>query len=166
MANTQSEAILAVQGTPAKVADRHTVGSHTVTTSGSVAVVFTTAADTCQLFRIPSRANLLSLQMIFDDLATTSITLDIGFYEAGSGLAVGAAVNIDALVTDLDVSAAIAQAEYRYEVLDHNTTGQEVWEIAGESAAPEFEEMDVVITVAASSLPLTGDVSWIAVYTN
>ncbi len=165
MANTQSAEIAALTGTPPEVSDRVETGSNSVTSSGSKAFVGTTAADTLQLFRIPSRANLLSLKMTYDDLATTSITLDVGFYEVGVGNAVGAAVDIDALVTDLSVAAAIVQTEYRYETLDHNTTGQKVWELAGLSAEPSFEQMEVVVTVAASSLPLTGDVSWIAEFT-
>ena len=165
MANTQTAEILAIQGSPATVANRVDTGSNTVVSSGNVEYTGTTAADTLQLFRIPVDAKLISLKMAFDDLATTSQTVDVGFYTVGEGTAAGTVVELDILVADLDVAAVIALAEYRYDDLGIETTNELVWELAQLSAKPSYSHLDVVLTTVASTSPLAGTIAWIAEYT-
>lgn len=165
MANTQTLEILALQGTPAKIAESYNTASGVVVSSGNVEYAGTTAADTLQLFRIPVEAKLLSLWMGFDDLATTSQTVDVGFYTVGEGTAAGTVVELDILVADLDVAAVIAPADYRYDDLGIETTNEQVWELAQLSAKPSYSHLDVVLTTVASSSPLTATISWIATWT-
>ena len=165
MANTQTLEILAVQGSPATLAETHNTASATVVSSGNVEFVGTTAADTLQLFRIPVTSKLISLKMAFDDLATTSQTVDVGFYTVGEGTAAGTVVELDILVADLSTAAVIAFADYRYDDLGIETTNEVAWELAQLSARPSYSHLDVVLTVVASSSPLTGTIAWIAEYT-
>lgn len=165
MANTQSVEIAALQASPKEIAERVDTGSNVVISSGNVEFAGTTAADTLQLFRIPVRAKLISLWMGFDDLATTSQTVDVGFYTVGSTTAAGTVVELDILVADLDVAAAIAFADYRYDDLGIETTNEKVWELAQLSAVPSYSHLDVVLTTVATDTPLTATVAYIATYT-
>jgi hypothetical protein len=97
---------------------------------GNVALATTDTNDTdiVMLAPIPTHATLTSVRVGSDALGG-SCTYNVGFYTAA-----GAVVDVDALATSVADGAAVA--ELRYEVLNLNTTGQQVWELAGQSEDP------------------------------
>lgn len=162
MANTQSAEIALLYASPPGIADRNLVGSSHVRTQGTVEFNATTAADTLQICRLPVDAVLTSVKFAFDDVGTSG-TFDIGFYQVGEP---GTVIDLDAIGTVIDVGAAdISFTEYRFEDLDIDTNGDRIWELAGLSDRPSYEEVDLVITVAASNTVTAKTVSWIIEYT-
>lgn len=168
MANTQSAHLASVKGSPPNISKTH-AGDGANHKSATGNVEFTpTALDTLEVCRIPASAVLRKLEFAFDDLATTSCTIDIGLYENGSGTTAGAVIDVDCFATDVDVSAVVAMTDFRYEVLGIETTGDRLWEHAtGFTEAESLEEgtVTVVITSAAAVLPLAGTVAWNIEYT-
>ena len=84
--------------------------------------------DIVMLAPIPTNATLVSVRVGSDNLGGTC-TFNVGFYTNE-----GVVVDEDALATDVADAAGVA--ELRYEVADLNTTGQQVWELAGQSSDP------------------------------
>ncbi len=156
---TLSNTITALDASPAEVADPK-VGLHgTREEADTIPWTPALAADTLRIARVRIDTRLSSIEMAFDDLGV-GVTLDIGFYRTNAQG--GAVVDANAIATVVDVAtAAVAFAEYRYEVLNINTTGQTMWELAGLSARPEYAELDIVLTVNGFTSGLTGDVAWI-----
>jgi hypothetical protein len=110
---------------------------------------------------IPVNANITSIKMWSDDLGTTG-DLNLGFYPGNitpSTLVVGDAIDEDALATAIDVNAAAtADVEVRFEVKDHNTTGDLAWELAGLSAEPAYGTFFICFT-ASEATTAAGDIS-------
>jgi len=84
--------------------------------------------DIVMLAPIPTNATLVSVRVGSDNLGG-SCTYNVGFYTNA-----GVVVDEDALATSVADGAGVA--ELRYEVADLNTTGQQVWELAGQSSDP------------------------------
>lgn len=161
MTDVLSPEITAIQAEPSELNDQKTVASRTVTSKGT-AEWTPTALDTLSLARVPVTATLDSIRIGTGDLATTSVTVDIGFYQVGEP---GIVVNVDAIATDVDFAAVTAVTEYRYEVLALDTISQEMWQLAGLAARPEYPSFDIVMTSAAATAPLDDTVSWYIDYT-
>lgn len=161
MTDVLSPEITALQASPPELNDQKTVGARTVTSIGT-AEWQGTAADTLMLSRVPVDATLESISIAHDDMATTSITVDIGFYQIGGP---GTVVDIDAITTDADWDGAEAFTEHRYETLAIETISEKMWELAGLTARPVYPELDIVVTAAASVAPLLATVSWVIKYT-
>lgn len=161
MTDVLSPEITALQAAPAELNDQKLVTSRTVTSVGTVEWTGT-ALDTLSAARVPVDATLVSCEFAHDDMATTSITVDIGFYQVGGP---GAAVDIDAIGTDIDWDGAAAFTDHRYETLAIETVDDKMWELAALSARPDYPELDIVVTSAAAVAPLAGTVSWKIVYT-
>ena len=88
--------------------------------------------DIVMLAPIPTNATLLSVRIGTDNLGG-SCTYNVGFYPTDAE-SDSDAIDEDALATSVADGAAVA--ELRYEVLNLNTTGQQVWELAGQSSDP------------------------------
>jgi hypothetical protein len=88
--------------------------------------------DIVMLAPIPTNATLLSVRIGSDSLGGTC-TYNVGFYPTDAESDADA-IDEDALATSVADGAAVA--ELRYEVLNLNTTGQQVWELAGQSSDP------------------------------
>ncbi len=161
MTDVLSPEITALQAAPAELNDQKLVGSRTVTSKGT-AEWTGTALDTLVLARVPVDATLDSILLAHDDMATTSITVDVGFYQVGGP---GVVVDIDAIATDIDWDGAAVMTETRYEVLAIETIDDKMWDLAGLSARPVYPELDIVVTSAAAVAPLAGTVSWYITYT-
>lgn len=162
MANTSSPEITLLQGSPAGISDRRVSGSSRVVSKGTVEFDPNAADDTLILARVPTDATLDSLRIATDDNGGT-ITLDIGFYQVGSP---GAAIDQNALGTVIDTSTAdIAMTEYRFETQDIDTIDERMWELAGLSTRPEYEQLDIVITVVGDTTGSEATVSWYIEYT-
>ena len=84
--------------------------------------------DIVMLAPIPTHATITSIRVGSDNLGG-SCTFNVGFYTNE-----GEVVDEDALATL--VADAAGMTELRYEVANINTTGQQVWELAGQSSDP------------------------------
>ena len=110
--------------------------------------------DVVMLAPIPSNASIKSLQIGSDNLGGTC-TFNVGIYTT------------DGVVKDEDVFAtavadAAAIAEVRYEAADLNTTGQQMYELAGDSSDPGGFYY-VAVTFAATG-GTAGDMAFIIEY--
>jgi hypothetical protein len=110
--------------------------------------------DVVMLAPIPSNASIKSLQIGSDNLGGTC-TFNVGIYDT------------DGVVKDEDVFAtavadAAAIAEVRYEAADLNTTGQQMYELAGDSSDPGGFYY-VAVTFAATG-GTAGDMAFIIEY--
>ena len=84
--------------------------------------------DIVMLAPIPSNASIMSIRVGSDGLGG-SCTYDIGIYTDA-----GAVKDIDFFATSVADGAAIA--ELRYEAADLNTTGQQLYTMAGDTSDP------------------------------
>ena len=163
MANTNMPGVANSVASPATLNKLKDGPAATVTVKDTATWTSTTAGDTLLLCRIPVSATLDSLRIQCDDLGAATHTFDIGFYKTDANITV---VDLDALATAVDASAAIARTEFRYEVKDHNTINQRVWELAGLSTEPDYGEMYIAMTVKVAATPITdADVSFYCDYT-
>jgi hypothetical protein len=129
---------------------------------GTVEFTPTADGDTLLLCRLPVRATLDSIRIAADDLASTSGTVNLGFYQTDADITI---IDEDAIATAIDVGGgATAMTEYRYEVKDINTINDRVWELAGLSAEPDYGEVYLALTVAAVSGAQAGTVSFYCDY--
>lgn len=110
--------------------------------------------DIVMLAPIPTHATITSIRVGSDNLGG-SCTFNVGFYTNA-----GVVVDEDALATD--VADAAGLTELRYEVANINTTGQQVWELAGQSSDPS----DVYYVAATFSATggTAGDMAFIIEY--
>lgn len=167
MANTNSPNITLLEASPHGIAQRQLGGSDIVREKGTVEFDPANGDDTLVIARVPVTATLDSLRFATDDNGGT-ITLDIGFYQvpAIGTSAPGTVIDQNALGTVIDTSTAdIAMTEYRFETQDIDTIDEEMWELAGLSARPEYPQMDIVITVVGDTTPSEATVSWYIEYT-
>ena len=97
---------------------------------GNVALLAadSTNGDIVMLAPIPSNASIVSIRVGSDGLGG-SCTYDIGIYTDA-----GAVKDIDFFATSVADGAAIA--ELRYEAADLNTTGQQLYTMAGDTSDP------------------------------
>jgi hypothetical protein len=88
--------------------------------------------DIVMLAPIPTNATILSVRVGSDSLGG-SCTFNVGFYPT-TATSDADAIDEDALATTIADGAGVT--EVRYDVLNLNTTGQQVWELAGQSSDP------------------------------
>lgn len=124
--------------------------------------------DVILMAELPVDAKITSIRMFSDDLGTTG-DLNLGLYPGrGSGVTITSAtdaVDEDALATAIDVNAAAtANVEVRFEVKDHNTIADKVWEIGGLSSRPDYGSMYLAFT-ASEATTAAGDLTLIVRYT-
>ena len=87
-----------------------------------------TNGDVVMLAPIPSNATIVSIRVGSDGLGG-SCTYDIGIYTDAGGVK-----DIDFFATSVEDGAALA--ELRYEAANLNTTGQQLYTMAGDSSDP------------------------------
>lgn len=163
MANTNMPGVAALVASPPTLNKLKDVRSATVVDKGTVEFTPTADGDTLLLTRLPVNATLDSIRIAADDLASTSCTVNLGFYKADSNITI---IDEDIMATAIDVGGgATAFTEYRYEVQDINTISQRVWELAGLSTEPDYGEVYLALTVAAVSGAQAGTVSSYVEYT-
>ena len=101
--------------------------------------------------RVPVDGKLPSLKLFCDDLGTAG-TVNIGFHKISGKNDLGAAIDADALATAVDVNAAaLAGVDQAFEVRDIATLADKMWELAGLSARPAFDEMFLTMTIAEAT---------------
>lgn len=165
MANTNSPEITLLEATPRGISDRRLSGSKKVLSKGTVEFT-ATAADTLTVARVPVDATLDSLRFAFDALGDT-ITINGGFHQVPlvGGSTPGTVIDVDVLMTVVDAASELAMIEYRFETQNIDTISKRMWELAGLSARPDYEQVDIVLTVVTGTNPSEATVSWYIEYT-
>lgn len=165
MANQNMTGVALQEASTPRLAETYQGGTCTeVVVMDTMEVTALAANDTVVLCRIPVDARLTSLKMASDDIATTSITCDIGLYEGFSDGVVGSVVVDDCIASAVDFDGATAYAELLFEANNIANTGKTAWEIGGLSARPSYGNFDVVLHVNAATGGQAGTVSFILKY--
>lgn len=121
------------------------------------------AGDIHHVFKLPIDAIIHSLKFASDDLGTTG-TVDIGIYKKNVD-GTYSAVDDNAFADAIDVNAAaVALTEYRFSAKNINTANQKLWELAGLSARPSYEDMYISLTFDAATTA-AGDTTLMVQYT-
>ena len=156
MTTKNSDLVANLEALPQVANPANELGGVVRIAQGNVALAAgdSTDDDIVMLAPIPTNATLVSVRVGSDNLGG-SCTFNVGFYTNA-----GVVVDEDALATDVADAAGVA--ELRYEVADLNTTGQQVWELAGQSSDPN----DVYYIAATFSATggSAGDMAFIIEY--
>jgi len=156
MTTKNSDLVANLEALPQVANPANELGGVVRIAQGNVALAAgdSTDDDIVMLAPIPTNATLVSVRVGSDNLGGTC-TYNVGFYTNA-----GVVVDEDALATDVADAAGVA--ELRYEVADLNTTGQQVWELAGQSSDPN----DVYYIAATFSATggSAGDMAFIIEY--
>jgi len=130
MTTKNSDLIANLEALPQVANNASELGGKIRVAQGNVALAAgdSTDDDIVMLAPIPTHATISSIRVGSDNLGG-SCTFNVGFYTND-----GVVVDEDALATD--VADAAGMTELRYEVANINTTGQQVWELAGQSSDP------------------------------
>jgi hypothetical protein len=130
MTTKNSTLVANVEATPQVANDAWNLHGVMRVAQGNVALAAgdSTDDDIVMLAPIPSNASIKSLQVGSDALGG-SCTYNVGIYTDA-----GAVKDEDFFATSVADGAALA--ELRYEAADLNTTGQQLYEMAGDSSDP------------------------------
>ena len=122
------------------------------------------ASDTVMLAPIPSNAAIVTIKLFNDDLDSgTTNTCDVGVYSESDGTFT--ALDDDAYasaITDLRGAVGGVGTDVTYEARNINTTGQRVWEDAGQSSDPGGHLFIGLLFDAAGDT--AGDLSFVIEY--
>lgn len=156
MGTKNSDLIANIEALPQVANAASELGGRVRIAQGNVALAAgdTNDDDIVMLAPVPTHATLVSVRIGTDTFGGTC-TYNVGFYTND-----GVVVDEDALATAVADEAAMA--ELRYEVANLNTTGQQVWELAGQSSDPS----DVYYIAATFSAEggTAGDMAFIIEY--
>ena len=130
MTTKNSTLIENLEATPQVMNNASELGGVKRVAQGNVALAAgdSTDNDIVMLAPIPTNATITSIRVGSDNLGG-SCTFNVGFYTDA-----GVVVDEDAIATL--VADAAGMTELRYEEANINTTGQQVWELAGQSSDP------------------------------
>lgn len=121
------------------------------------------ASDIVMLAPLPTGASITSIQLAADDLdsnATPTLAWNLGLYDTE-----GTAVDADCYATAITLGqAATALTEYRNEVADINTIGQQLWEDGGVTADPGGLYYVALTASAGAATAAAGTLSFIIEY--
>jgi len=162
MANTNSPIVANRVASPPTISKMKDFRSQPLTDKGTVEFTPTADGDTLLLTALPVNATIDSIRIASDDLASTSVTLNLGFYKTDADITI---IDEDIMGTLIDHDGVTGFTEVRYEVQGIETISQRVWELAGLSAEPDYGEVYLALTVAAVSGPTAGTVSFYCDYT-
>ena len=156
MTTKNSDLVANLEALPQVANSANVLGGVKRIAQGNVALAAgdSTDNDIVMLAPIPTNATITSIRIGSDALGG-SCTFNVGFYTNE-----GVVVDEDALATSVADGAAIA--ELRYEVLNLNTTGQQVYELAGQSSDPN-DIYYVAVTFNATG-GTAGDLAFIIEY--
>jgi hypothetical protein len=161
MTTKDSDLVTNYQATPPVANPAHQLGGVKRVAQGTLELATTDLDnnDIVMLAPVPSNASITSIQIATDDLDTASpaaLAWNIGLYDKDETV-----IDEDCYATAATAGqAAQAFTEYRWEVADINTTGQQVWEDGGLSA-DSGEMVYVALTAsAAAGTPAAGTLSY------
>lgn len=134
---------------------------------GTIALATTDidASDVIMLVPIPVHASVLSIKLASDDLdsnGTPTLAFNVGLHDVE-----GTAKDADCYATAITLGqAATAFTEYRFEAANITTTGQRVWEDAGDTEAPSAGHYYLSMTVSTgAATAAAGDIAFIVEWT-
>lgn len=131
--------------TPPVVVDAREHGGRMKYYGDQFELVDTDNGDRAIVLRLPTEAVLVDVFFACDDLGSAG-TVDIGFYSKGDD-GTYTAVDADALANNIDVAtAAVSRTSYRYSAKGIETANQELWELAGLSTRPTYNDIYLAIT--------------------
>lgn len=100
-------------------------------------------ADNAIVLKLPADAVLNSIKFASDALSAG--TVDIGFFKLNAD-GTYTAIDADAIANNIAVTSEVALTEYRYSVKGIDTANKSVWELAGLSTRPEYNDIYVGLT--------------------
>ena len=156
MTTKDSTLVANFEATPPVANDAHNLHGVMRVAQGTIALDTTDSdsGDIVMLAPIPSNASVPSIQVGSDALGG-SCAFDIGIYTTA-----GAVKDVDAFASA--VADGAGMAEVRYEAADITTTGQQMYELAGDSEDPGgFYYVAATMTAAGGT---AGDMSFIIQY--
>lgn len=156
MTTKNSTLVANYEATPHVANDAANLGGVLRVASGNVALAAgdSTDNDIVMLAPIPANATIKSLSIASDGLGG-SCTFNVGIYTTA-----GVVKDEDFFATT--VADAAAMADVRYEAADLNTTGQKLYEMAGDSDASESNYY-IAVTFSATG-GTAGDMAFIIEY--
>ena len=105
----------------------------------------TANADIAPVLKLPVDAIIDHVYLAADDLGTAG-TLDISIFKKAADGTYTAVLG-NAFANNIDVStAAVARTDYRFSTQGIETANQTLWELAGLSARPAYNDMYVGLT--------------------
>lgn len=156
MTTKNSDLVANFEATPQVANDAHNLHGVVRVASGNVALGTgdSGSGDIVMLAPIPTNASIMSVQIGSDSLGG-SCAFDVGIYTTA-----GVVKDADAFASAVADGAAIA--EVRYEAANLNTTGQQLYELAGDSTDPGgFYYIAATMTAAGGT---AGDMAFIINY--
>tara|TARA_R100001510_G_scaffold57599_1_gene66365 strand:- start:31 stop:510 length:480 start_codon:yes stop_codon:yes gene_type:complete len=156
MTTKNSDLVANFEATPQVANDAHNLHGVVRVASGNVALGTgdSGSGDIVMLAPIPTNASIMSVQIGSDSLGG-SCAFDVGIYTTA-----GVVKDADAFASAVADGAAIA--EVRYEAANLNTTGQQLYELAGDSTDPGgFYYVAATMTAAGGT---AGDMAFIINY--
>lgn len=156
MTTKNSDLVANFEATPQVANDAHNLHGVVRVASGNIALGTgdSGSGDIVMLAPIPTNASIMSVQIGSDGLGG-SCAFDVGIYTTA-----GVVKDADAFASAVADGAAIA--EVRYEAADLNTTGQQLYELAGDSTDPGgFYYVAATMTAAGGT---AGDMAFIINY--
>ena len=168
MANAQSAHIVKITSSPKNIS-KHGIGDGQADVYASGTFEWTPATGgTLELMRLPANAIVDSIEIAHDDMATTSITVDVGLYQNGSGTAAGTAIDLDCFADGVDFDGAAGFTELRYTTNGIQNCGKRLHEavtLLTAAEALEYGTVTLVLTCAAATAGIAGTISWRVRYT-
>jgi len=130
MGTKNSDLVANFEATPQVANEAHNLHGVVRVASGNIALDTgdSDSGDVVMLAPIPTNASIMSVQIGSDALGG-SCAFDVGIYTTA-----GVVKDADAFASAVADGAAIA--EVRYEAANLNTTGQQLYELAGDSSDP------------------------------
>lgn len=117
--------------------------------------------------KIPVDSIPTSFKLHATDSGTTG-DINVGFYPGTidtATVAVGDAVDEDAIGTAIDINAAaLADVEIRFETKAATTVNQKAWELAGLTSKPDYNHFYVCATASEASTAASGSIQLITTF--
>lgn len=145
MATQKGTHITKFDSTPPEVTEARLHGGNLKYYGDAFELTDTANGDIAHALRLPIDGILEDVIFGCDDLGTAG-TVDIGFYKKDSDGSY-TVVDADALANNIDVnSAAVAPTSYRYSAKGIQTANQTLWELAGLSTKPNYNDIYLSVT--------------------
>ena len=151
MAEFKGTHVTKFDATPVQNVDGRLHGGITKTYVDAFEIADTEAADYYILFRLPVDAIIKTVKVASDNL--TSGAIDLGLY-AADGDGTYTVVSVDCFADGIALgSGAVAKAEYTYNdaATDISKALQPVWQRAGLSARPAYNDIYFGLTTATGT---------------
>jgi hypothetical protein len=134
-----------IDSTPPTVVDGRLHGGVVKYYGDQFELTDTANADDAIVLKLPIDAIAKHIYFACDDLGTAG-TIDIGFHLKNTD-GTYTAVDADAFADNIDVNAAaVTRTDYRFSAKGIETANQTLWELAGLSARPAYDDIYLSVT--------------------